>query len=147
MAIALNENMLLMVLDFYPDWGHSAERFFEFIRALAAVSRLYEAENEKKYASADPADEEQIAAVFKNVFGLDLRPYDSYAAWAQQSPDFNFPVELRRMQQQSHMEDMERDMMEVPGVRPSIETILEEGFKEYQKREIVEKLRPYILFR
>jgi len=136
----------MMVLDFYPDWGHSAERFFEFIRALAAVSRLYEAENEMNYGSAGTAGEEQMVAVFKNVFGLDLRPYGSYTAWAQQSPDFNFPAELRRMQQQSEMEDLELDMMEVPGVEPNIETILEEGFKEYQKREIVEKLRPYILF-
>lgn len=134
----------MIVLDFYPDWGHSPERFLEFIKVTAALSALH------KHAEGLPGpdiDETELAQVFIATFKIDLGPYKHYAQLEREAAlKIDLLAILNHMRDESRADDEFYDLVDEGQLQLSMETMLEEGFSEYKSRGIVNALRPYIDF-
>lgn len=142
--MTLSEELLMIVLDFYPDWGHSPERFLEFIKVLAGLSAAH---GHAKDLMGVEVSEAELAAVFIEVFKVDLNPYKNFEQLSNEANiSFDLVAIFMRMRDQNQADDEFYDLVDEGGLQLSTETILEEGFTEYKSRTIVNLLRPHIHF-
>lgn len=142
--MTLSEELLMIVLDFYPDWGHSPERFLEFIKVVAGLSAVH---GQAAGLMGEGVNETELAGVFIEVFKVELKPYKNFEQLSKgASITVDLEAVLTSMRDQSQAEDEFYDLVDEGGLQLSTESILEEGFTEYKSRAIVNSLRPYIEF-
>lgn len=135
-----------MVLDAYPDWGHSPERFAEFIRVIMGCWKMH-AERKGLGESAILGTEMELGEIFLSVFSVDLQPYENFDKLLEQTADkFNLPAVLEGMKMASEADDHFYKLVESGQASQDVESIFEETFMEYVSEDIVQKLSPFIHF-
>lgn len=145
--MVMSKEILMLVLDFYPDWGHSPERFAEFIRVVMGCWRAHGERNGYDNLGLI-GTEQELGEIFLRVFtSVDLRPYTGLEDLLEQTKgQFNLIAAIEKMKMESEAEDDFTELVESGTVSREVESILNEAFMEFESEEIIRKLSPFIDF-
>lgn len=141
----LSKELLVAILDTYPDWAASPERFLKSITLLNELSTF---DLERTHQLAITYDQgKELATVFINVLAVNIDPYENFE---QLRSDFlmeiDLDVELAKINKKYRADEALNDMLEQAGTMPSEQTMEKEILAECYIQSVIERLRPYIQF-
>lgn len=147
MSMSINEELLTYILDYYPDWGSSPEKFREFIFITISLSRLM-GEMDGSANLGLIGTEEELGLIFIEEFKVDLSPYNDFRDLKEKiKPTVNIAKVLEHMRTQSKEHEEYYDMLDAEQILPSQETVEDEVFADLRTKAIIERLRSRIHFR
>jgi hypothetical protein len=142
----VNEQLMAIMLEEYPDWYRSPEGFLEFIVLFDMLSQILDDFHSMEPLALSDAGEE-LANVFIGVMGINIYPYADFeslkrAPVSQKGLKEKFTSMLDRMKADNAFHELVADT----GLFPSNDTMIREVLKEYFVQDILNRLRPHVDF-
>lgn len=145
-SVFLSEELLIHVLDFFPEWGNGPEQFLKFIRITVMLSHLY-TEDASNAAARPVCSEEALAEIFLEVFKMDISPYRDFGELSGSVFLEIDPLKILNEFHENAVQELALDeLIQNVGLEPSQETVFEEMLQLHRTQSTIEKLRPYIHF-
>lgn len=142
----VNEQLLAIMLEEYPDWHQSPEGFLEFIVLFDMLSQILDELHTTEPLRLSEAGKE-LATVLIRVLGLNIRPYADFESLKNA---VTCPRGLKKkfltMVERIKADEAFHELVAQGGVLPSHDTIIREILKDYFVQDILNRLRPHVEF-